>query len=901
MSRSKRLPSISLLLSVIGAALLLPIGSVAVTQWQQAEERYEAAVQVDSSVERLDSLIRLAPALDAEIRSSTWNAGGDELVADLPPTVIDFLGVDYGESMEPDRVLVDRLLQPLGHPELVDELNDARATADAGDLDLFDSAEQYAGVVTQVEALVQTELELLGEVSATVGDGSIRQAARVAEATASMQIAASGQHDKWAQLRVSPFLAATPEDVTAFTVDIGILRDRKKALDEVMPSGTQSGRTWASLRDSTELKELLGLYDRTILDLATEGTGDSGDTGTERLDLTNVATTDLLEIAVEVNDSSAMADSVSADVATLGELTLAELDQAAQSAIEDARDTRNRTLIWLVTAAALVILGVLALIVLIARPVRRMADVAELISVGQLDVDLDENGPTEIRNSARAMNQALQSLRNTEAQAVALAEERLDDPILESQAVGGIGESLQTAVARLASSLNERETFQQKLAHEAAHDGLTKISNRNAVLRHLEAALARTRRSSTSLAILFLDIDDFKAINDAHGHHAGDAVLRNVATRLVTSIRDGDLAGRMGGDEFVVVAEAVEDIDEALALSERVVDAVSQPVTFDGGTFIPSLSIGVAIADGELSADELIRDADLAVYRAKSLGKGRTEVCDEDLRGEVRERESIEKALDDAIDTGQFVLHFQPSVDATSHKITSFEALIRWNHPERGVVGPNDFIPIAERSSLIARIDRWVLRAASQQLAEWTDHADFAKLPVAVNISGRHLGSGTLTDDVLDALTDHGVDPQRLLLEVTETALLADLVTAARELTQLREAGVRVALDDFGTGYMSLSHLRSLPVDVLKIDQTFIAEMVADADHPLIRLIVDTGHLLGVDVTAEGVETPMQATALTEMGVDSLQGFLFGRPVDSTAVRPEANSISGDEFHLEAS
>lgn len=900
MSRSRRLPSISLLLSIIGAALLLPLGSVAVTQWQQAEERYEAAVQVDSSVERLDSLIRLAPAIDAEIRSSTWNAGGEELVSDLPPNVVAFLGVDYGESMETDRQLVDGLLQPLGHTELVAELNDVRAVADAGNLGLFDAADRYASVVNQVEALVQTDLELLGDLTATVGDDSIRQAARVAEATAAMQIAASGQHDRWAQLRVSPFLAATPEDVTAFTVDIGILRDRKQTLDGVMPTATQSGRTWASLRDSAELKELLGLYDRTILDLATDGTPEPGDLGSG-IDLTNVATTDLLEIAVEVNESSAMADSVNADIATLGELTLAELDLAAQSAIEDARQTRNRALLWLVAATSLVILSVVALIVLIARPVRRMADVAELLSVGKLDVQLDENGPTEIRNSARAMNQALQSLRNTEAQAVALAEERLDDPILESQAVGGIGESLQTAVARLASSLNERESFQQKLAHEAAHDGLTKISNRNAVLRHLEAALARTRRSSTSLAILFLDIDDFKAINDAHGHHAGDAVLRNVATRLVTSIRDGDLAGRMGGDEFVVVAEAVQDIDEALALSERVVEAVSEPVTFDGGTFIPSLSIGVAIADGELSADELIRDADLAVYRAKSLGKGRTEVCDEDLRGEVRERESIEKALDDAIETGQFVLHFQPSVDAISHKITSFEALIRWNHPERGVVGPNDFIPIAERSSLIARIDRWVLRAASQQLAEWTDHPDFSQHPVAVNISGRHLGSGTLTDDVLDALNDHGVDPRRLLLEVTETALLADLVTAARELTQLREAGVRVALDDFGTGYMSLSHLRGLPVDVLKIDQTFIAEMVADSDHPLIRLIVDTGHLLGVDVTAEGVETAMQASALTEMGVDSLQGFLFGHPVDSTSVQQQANLISNDELHIDAS
>jgi EAL domain-containing protein (putative c-di-GMP-specific phosphodiesterase class I) len=226
-----------------------------------------------------------------------------------------------------------------------------------------------------------------------------------------------------------------------------------------------------------------------------------------------------------------------------------------------------------------------------------------------------------------------------------------------------------------------------------------------------------------------------------------------------------------------------------------------------------------------------------------------------------------------------------PGVDAGNHAVSSFEALIRWNHPERGIVGPNEFIPVAERSTLIAKIDRWVLNSAAAQLAAWTTNPAFSQLPVAVNISGRHLGSGSLFGDVMGALNNHEVDPSRLLLEVTETALLIDLDMAARELAQLRDAGVRVALDDFGTGYMSLSHLRGLPVDVLKIDQFFVAEMVADSDHPLIRLIVDTRHLLGVEVTAEGVETSMQADALTEMGVDSLQGFLFGKPLESAEIQ----------------
>ncbi len=871
MKSASRLPSITILLSIIGAALLLPLGSIAITQWQQAEHRYDAAVQVGESADRLDSLIRLAPAIDRENRSTTWNSGGEKLLGDLPPDIVGVLGTDYGASMMDDRAAVDALVSWLGDDALMAELADVRRSADAGNLGLFDSAARFDVVGAEVEMQIHNELTRLGLTASEAGDDSIAEAARVAEATAALQIAASGQHDKWSQLRVSEFLAPAPSDVTGFATNVGLLRDRMSAVDQVIDPNSAAGQNWEALRSSPETAELFELYDATILNFTLNGLPAS-DVQAEQLDLTNVAITDLLAVAVEVNTSRTTAESFDAQLATVGELTLNELDAAGKAGLDDAQADRNRTLLWLLTAAGLVVLGVVALVVLIARPVRKMADVAEQLSVGQLDVHLEESGPTEIRNSARAMNQALESLRNTEAQAVALAEERLDDPILEARSVGGIGESLQTAVARLATSLTERESFQQKLAHEAAHDGLTKISNRNAILRHLDAALARTRRSSSSLAILFLDIDDFKTINDVHGHQAGDAVLRNVATRLVGVIRDGDLAGRMGGDEFVVVAEAVEDIDEALRLSDRIVSAISEPVTFDGGTFEPSLSIGVAIADGELSADELLRDADLAVYRAKSLGKGRTEVCDEDLRGEVRERETIERELEAAIDDGQFVLHFQPSVDAINHKITSFEALIRWNHPTRGVVGPMEFIPIAERTNLIARIDRWVLDAASAQLAAWTDHPDFGSHPVAVNISGRHLGSGTLTDDVLDALNDHEVDPRRMLLEVTETALLADLVTAGRELTLLREAGVRVALDDFGTGYMSLSHLRGLPVDVLKIDQTFIAEMADDSDHPLIKLIIDTGHLLGVDVTAEGVETSTQASTLTAMGVDSLQG-----------------------------
>jgi diguanylate cyclase (GGDEF)-like protein len=383
------------------------------------------------------------------------------------------------------------------------------------------------------------------------------------------------------------------------------------------------------------------------------------------------------------------------------------------------------------------------------------------------------------------------------------------------------------------------------------------------------------------LALLFLDIDGFKSINDAYGHHVGDVALRTIAQRLAASIRRGDLAGRLGGDEFVVVAEPVADLEEAVALSNRILEVVTAPITFEGITITPSASIGIGLADGTLTADELLRDADLAVYRAKSLGKGRVDVCDEDLRNEVQERSSLEHALRAALANDEFVMFYQPTIDPRSRDITSLEALIRWDRPGVGIVGPDQFIPTAERSDLILDIDRWVLRQVAAQLAEWGGRQTLRALPVAVNISGRHLGSGTLLHDVESALAGHDVDHHLLIVEVTETALFEDMATAARELTQLRATGVRIALDDFGTGYMSLSHLRALPVDILKIDRSFVASMASDTEDSLIRLIVDTGHLLGAVVTAEGVETEMQAQQLTEMGNDFLQGYLFSRPVDA--------------------
>jgi len=462
--------------------------------------------------------------------------------------------------------------------------------------------------------------------------------------------------------------------------------------------------------------------------------------------------------------------------------------------------------------------------------------------------------------------EATASLRIAESQAVALAEERLDDDVLNARAPG--------------------ESFQRQLEHEAAHDHLTRLSNRAAILRHLNAALARTRRHRQAIALLFLDVDDFKGINDTHGHHTGDLVLQVIAQRLLLTIRTGDFAGRLGGDEFVVVAEPVGDLDAALALSDRIRDEVSKPITFEGVTFHPSVSIGVGISNGvdAISADELLREADNAVYRAKSHGKGRVEVCDENLRNTLRERDLLEQAIREAIDGDELRLYFQPSVHAVNHSIIGVEALVRWDRPGIGLVSPDAFIPAAERTDLILDIDRWVLGAAMEQVAQWSLDPTLCSVSVAVNISGRHLGSGSLLHDVESAIAKHKIDPRNLVLEVTETALLEDVAHAARELLVLQELGVKIALDDFGTGFMSLAHLRLLPVDILKIDRSFVSEIESHADHSLVQLIVDTGHLLGVTITGEGVETETQAQVLASMQVDHLQGYYFSRPVPAQQI-----------------
>jgi diguanylate cyclase (GGDEF)-like protein len=536
-------------------------------------------------------------------------------------------------------------------------------------------------------------------------------------------------------------------------------------------------------------------------------------------------------------------------------------------------------------AAAFVLVSLLTAVLasgFIVRPLRSLRRAAETLQTNQeLHAGEAISGPAEVRAANQAIRDAAAHFELVTRQARALATGALDAPVLDEAAPGGLGVALQHAVGTLRTALAQQDEFRRRLAHEAAHDGLTQLANRTASMAQLTRSLARTTRSGGQLAVLFIDLDRFKDVNDGLGHQTGDAVLVEVAQRLVTCVREGDHVGRLGGDEFVVIAEPVDGIDDAVGLGERILARLSEPIELPTERVTIGASIGIALADGNaLTADELLRDADLAVYRAKEVGRGGIEICDEDLRNDLAETLDLTAAIRAAIAHDELIVYYQPIIDTSSEELHALEALVRWQRPGHDtLVPPDEFIGFAERSSLIIDVDKWVLDAVARQMAVWQDDPRYQGVPVAVNVSGRHLTDDHFVDHVLEPLGRYGIDPRGLIIEVTESALLDDLAAAAVKLQQLRDHGILVSIDDFGTGYTSLAHLRSLPVDILKIDRSFSANAARNPhEASIVKLIIDTGHLLGATITAEGIETVAEATKLTGLGSDNLQGFYFARP-----------------------
>ena len=424
----------------------------------------------------------------------------------------------------------------------------------------------------------------------------------------------------------------------------------------------------------------------------------------------------------------------------------------------------------------------------------------------------------------------------------------------------------------------------EELQHRALHDPLTGLANRALLMDRAEQLLARSRRSGHIPACLYLDLDGFKNINDSLGHEAGDRLLHGVAARLLGSVREADTIARMGGDEFVVLIDGATMDAAPELVAERLVDVVRQPFDVDGVDTLMRVTASVGIALGDRpGGEDLVRDADFALYEAKGAGRNRVVVFREDMPGAAKQGAELEFDLRSALEREEFRLAYQPIYDIDGLTLVGFEALLRWAHPTLGLVQPGDFIPTLERTGQIVPVGRWVLHEACRQLALWRRRG--SHVSVAVNVASQQFDSGTVVDDVRSALAASGLTPTALSIEITETSLMRNVQVCAEQLAALRALGVKVAIDDFGTGYSSLASLQRLPVDTLKIDRSFVAAMsTAPEARALVRTIVQLGKELGLKTLAEGVETPDQLDELRDDRVNEAQGFLLARPLDPQTV-----------------
>jgi len=436
------------------------------------------------------------------------------------------------------------------------------------------------------------------------------------------------------------------------------------------------------------------------------------------------------------------------------------------------------------------------------------------------------------------------------------------------------------ALTSVAATALANARFQERLAHQAFHDPVTDLPNRALFLDRLRHAQERMARTATHYAMVFIDLDRFKVVNDSLGHAAGDDLLRQVSRRFRGALRSGDTLARFGGDEFVVLLEDLGHETEAVGIVERILDSLRDPFPLDERELVVTASAGVVIGDGtHLGPEECVREGDVAMYRAKARGGGCFEVFRHDLESGGLPRLDLELDLRRALADGELEVHYQPVVRTTSQAVVGVEALVRWRHPVRGLVSPAEFVPLAEETGLILPLGRFVLEEACRQAGEWRRaHPGLNRLVVSVNLSPRQFRQADLDRQVAAALERSGLDAASLCLEVTEGVMVEDVEAATSTLNRLKALGVRVSVDDFGTGYSSLSYLKRFPIDYVKIDRSFVAGLDERVDSEIVRSVIRLAAAIGIDVVAEGVENADQMSRLEALGCPLVQGFYIARP-----------------------
>ncbi len=434
----------------------------------------------------------------------------------------------------------------------------------------------------------------------------------------------------------------------------------------------------------------------------------------------------------------------------------------------------------------------------------------------------------------------------------------------------------------------------EELEHRAFHDPLTRLPNRALFMEYLDQALTRAAGNQEAVAVLFLDLDRFKFVNDSLGHEAGDLLLTAVAGRIQASLGHGDIVARFGGDKFTVLIKDILGVGEAGEVAERILDSLQAPFTVRGRRVFISASIGISMStSGQDRPEDLLRDADIAMYRAKKVGKARYELFDTSMGSRASDRLELETDLRRAIEHREFSIHYQPTVELATGRVIGLEALVRWGHPNRGPLSPTEFIPLAEEIGLILPIGGWVLEEACRQGRVWQEQYADGPPVVGVNLSVRQFQRPEIVEEVVQALRESGLHPSNLQIEITESVVMEDAESTVKKLRQLKSLGVRLAVDDFGTGYSSLSYLRRLPVDMLKIDRSFIHGLGSDpADAAIVQAVITLAKTLGMQVTAEGVENAVQMAQLQALGCDLGQGYYFGEPQPSDRALSNFNAQS---------
>jgi diguanylate cyclase (GGDEF)-like protein/PAS domain S-box-containing protein len=450
-----------------------------------------------------------------------------------------------------------------------------------------------------------------------------------------------------------------------------------------------------------------------------------------------------------------------------------------------------------------------------------------------------------------------------------------------SRAAGSREDNASSIIA-MVQDISTRKSLEERLTHQASHDPLTNLANRTLFRQRVEVALQRARHRD-HVVVMYLDLDNFKSVNDSLGHSAGDQLLVTAAARLLNATRGSDTVARLGGDEFAILLENVREDGEARIVADRIARTMREPIHVGEDNVFVGVSIGIARALEEDGADEVLRNADVAMYTAKGKGKGNYQFFEQSMRTAVVDRLELEADLRTALAREEFELFFQPLVQLESTRIVGVEALVRWNHPRRGMLQPLDFIPVAEETGQIIPLGRWVMSEACRQAhAWWNTLPDTDRSSIAVNVSGRQLRDPSFVEDVAGALAESGLRPSRLVLEITETVIMHRTEGIMQRLRALKELGIQLAIDDFGTGYSSLNYLQQFPIDIIKIDKTFVDGLQRnDAGTALTRTIIGLGFTLGLSTVAEGIEEDQQRTALQELGCVLGQGFLFARPLNA--------------------